>query len=92
MHRHCDGYDQFSLMMISRRKHYCCMFSRQSAAQRRALEAGLTDQQPRHMFFIAASVRAFSALSGSADFPGSDAGGVLDVAVLPGALGGDILS
>jgi hypothetical protein len=32
------------------------------------------DQQPRHMFFVAASVRAFSALSGSTTFPGSDAG------------------
>jgi hypothetical protein len=43
------------------------------------------------MFFIAASVRAFSALSGSTIFPGSDAG-FLDVADLPGAMGGDTLS
>jgi hypothetical protein len=50
------------------------------------------DQQPRHMFFTAASVRAFSALSGSTNFPGSDAGCVLDVADLPGAMGADILS
>jgi hypothetical protein len=44
------------------------------------------------MFFIAASVRAFSALSRSTNFPGSDVGGVLDVADLPAAMGGDILS
>jgi hypothetical protein len=43
------------------------------------------------MFFIAASVRAFSALSGSTIFPCCDAG-VLDVADLPGAIGGAILS
>jgi hypothetical protein len=48
-------------------------------------------QQPRHMFLIAASVRAFSALSGSTIFPCCDAG-VLDVADLPGAIGGAILS
>jgi hypothetical protein len=48
-------------------------------------------QQPRQMFFIAASVRAFSALSGSAYFSCCDAG-VLDVAALSGAVGGDILS
>ena len=48
-------------------------------------------QQPRQMFFIAASVRAFSALSGSAYFSCCDAG-VLDVAALSGAVGGEILS
>ena len=43
------------------------------------------------MFFIAASVRAFSALSGSTYFSCADAG-VLAVADLPGAMGGEILS
>jgi hypothetical protein len=43
------------------------------------------------MFFVAASVRAFSALNGSTFFPCSG-GGVLSVADLPGAMGGDILS
>jgi hypothetical protein len=38
-------------------------------------------QQPLHMFFIALSVRAFSAASGSADVPNS-AAGVLGVADL----------
>jgi hypothetical protein len=50
------------------------------------------NQQPRHMFFIAASVRAFSALSRSPTRPSSEVGGVLDVADLPAAMGGDILS
>jgi hypothetical protein len=49
-------------------------------------------QQPRQMFFIAASVRAFSALSGSTYLPGSDADCVLRVADLSAAMGGDILS
>jgi hypothetical protein len=44
------------------------------------------------MFFIAASVRAFSAPSRSTNRSGPDVGGVLDVADLLAAMGGDILS